>query len=142
MTPKSPGSKRSCTLVPGSKQTSNKPQSLPSSPRLIRSGKPKRVNGHQDFPLRPAGMPIRTTGGVYTGEMEPPERDSRPAPRQPGWVPLLGTLGVACLTVGLVLLTLILAPVFRPRLIVAAGILAAAGFAMLVTAWLGRRRAR
>ena len=71
---------------------------------------------------------------------DPGERE-RPEPvRQPGWVPLLGLLGIVFIMVGVVMVLMINAPVVRTRTIVIGAVMLAVGLVLLPVAWFVRRR--
>lgn len=68
----------------------------------------------------------------------PPTRP--PSVRQPGWVLLLGVLGVACLMMGLIMLAMLQAPVVRWGVILTSRVYIAAGLVLFSVAWFNRRR--
>ena len=64
---------------------------------------------------------------------------SKPTRRHAGWAVLVGTLGVACLIIGLVLVGMIRAPAVRHPVVTTAYAFIAAGLLLVPLAWLGRR---
>jgi hypothetical protein len=67
---------------------------------------------------------------------------SRLTARQPGWVLIVGMFGGACLFIGLMMIAMLQAPSVRPRVIVTACALIAAGIILLPVAWMKRCRGR
>jgi len=73
---------------------------------------------------------------------EPRQQEPRLPVRQPGWVLLLGVLGIALIVVGLMMVLMINAPVVKTRTIVIGAVLLGAGLVMLPLAWFLRNRAQ
>ena len=71
-----------------------------------------------------------------------PEGEPQPPVRQPGWVLLLGVLGIALIVVGLMMVLMINAPIVRWRTIIIGSVMLATGLVLLPLAWLLRNRGK